>query len=702
MTLRTAVLLGTALSNGGLSLYLWWRFRAHRIHRLLAGVIAGSAAYGLFLAGLAAAADQPSAEWWVRCTTILPYLLLISLFRFCLAFGRREQSAWARWMGRTVWASALVDSLGRLSGAIPTHLVLDGQQGWYPDRDPYYSWVYAPLMLVSVLSALAVLGRAWARPSTPGQRRQIGYLWLALAGGFSMTWFNPIPDWRFLASTAPLVTNLVVVYALTRHRLLDLDLVLREGAAAALASLCLTGICALLVLVDLRALGGGGGWGPLAASALAFALLYLPLQRLFWRVLGPWLGGPPMDLSRELLHFWLDAQQQSGLTAQLESTMRSLVERLGLSRAEILLQDQNGDWRTYQQWPKNAPAAVPVEQQALVALALLSRPWGLDRHGLGWTQDYETKRSHGTLPEMDAACLRFLDGRKAQAAFGLSGGKHLYGALVVGAPTSGRPMRRDEVGLLCALTTQLAALVEQSALHGTMRESDRMSAVGTLAGSVAHDLRNPLASVGMFIQMLPQKGNDPEFMAKFQRLVPSELKKLNSLTEQLLSLSRPATRAVQVVDLGALCTRVHHLVGHQFMKHGVDLRLEVPEGILVHGTEEGLSQVLLNLLLNAQRRSNQGDTVRLRLEAHPKGAELWILDQGSPLSPAQMARVFEPYFTPEDQGHQPGLPTSLSILTDLGGELKVANPAEGGLGFCMVLPLAPMLLPAPSEALVKV
>lgn len=698
MTLRTAVLLLTALANGGLSLYLWWRFRSHRIHRLLAAVIGGSAAYGLFLAGLAAAPDQPSAEWWVRCTTLLPYLLLISLFKFCLAFGRREQRAWAIWLGRAVWASALVDSLGRLSGAIPVRLMRDGLQGWYPANDSYYNWVYAPLMVVSVVTALAVLGRAWSHPDTPGQRRQIGYLWLALAGGFSMTWFNPIPDWRFLASTAPLVTNLVMVYALTRHRLLDLDLVLREGAAAALASLCLAGFCALLVLVDLRALGSSG-WGPLVASALAFALLYLPLQRLFWRVLGPWLGGPPMDLSRELLQFWLAAQRQSGLGAQLDTTLRALVERLGLSRAEILLQDRNGDWQTYQQWPNEGSVSAPVEQQSLVAMALLSRPSGLDRHGLGWTQAYETKRSHGTLPEMDAACLRFLEDRRAQAAFGLSGGKQLYGALVVGAPSSGRPMRQDEIGLLGALTTQLAALVEQSALHGTMRESDRLSAVGALAGSVAHDLRNPLASVGMFVQLLPQRGNDPEFMAKFQRLVPTELHKLNSLTEQLLSLSQPATRAAEVVDLGALCTRVHHLVAHQFLKHGMDLRLEVPEGVLVHGTEEELSQVLLNLLLNAQRRSTEGGSVLLRSQTQAANAELWILDQGSPFSPAQMARVFEPFFTPQDQGHQPGLPTSRGILQGLGGELRVSNAAGGGVGFCMVLPLVPAMLSPPAEAM---
>jgi signal transduction histidine kinase len=335
-------------------------------------------------------------------------------------------------------------------------------------------------------------------------------------------------------------------------------------------------------------------------------------------------------------------------------------------------------------------------------LALLTQPSGLDRHNLSWTRTYETGRARATLPDMDSACLRFLDDRQAQAAFGLAGGKHLFGALVVGAPSSGRPLRRDETGLLAALSTQWASLVEQSALQGSMRSSDRLSAVGTLAGSLAHDLRNPLASVGMFIQLLPQRGSDPEFMAKFQRLVPVELGKLNSLTEQLLGLSRPSARAARVVDLGALCTRVHHLVGHQYLKHRMNLKFDVTEGILVRGSEEELSQVLLNLLLHAQRRSSEGGLVTVRLQAGPSNAELWIIDQGLPLSRTQIGRIFEPFFTHEDQGHEPGLTTSRGILRNLGGDLTASNADGEGLGLCMVLPLAAEIVAADSKALQKI
>ncbi|HXB98513.1 MAG TPA: histidine kinase N-terminal 7TM domain-containing protein, partial [bacterium] len=530
MTPRSAVLFATAFANGALSLYLFWRFRRHRIHRLLAALVAGSAGYGLFMAGLAAAPDLGSAVGWVRVAVILPYLTLCSLFRFAVAFGHREGAAWTRWMGAVLAATAVADVLGRLSGFLPTHLLLDGQQGWYPARDWFYGWVYAPVMLATVLSSLGMLGRAWSHPDTPEHRRQIGYLWMAFTAGFLISLFNTVPEWRFLACTAPLAINLIMVYALTRRRLLDVDLVLREGAAAALASLCLTGLCALLVQVDLETLGGNG-WAPLLAGAAAFALLYHPLQGLFRRALGPRLGGASLDLGRELLHFSLIAQRETGLAARLEATLKALVDRLGLIRAEVLLQDREGEWRTYQAWPRDPAHGAPVDRQDLVSLALLARPLGLDRHELSWTNSFEPKRAHGVLPEMDLACLRFLDGRGGQAAFGLAGPKELYGALLVGAPASGRPLRRDEIDLLGSLAGQLAALVEQSALQGSMRQSDRLSAVGTLAGSIAHDLRNPLASVGMFVQMLPQRGDDPAFMAKFQRLVPAQLQKLNALTE---------------------------------------------------------------------------------------------------------------------------------------------------------------------------
>jgi signal transduction histidine kinase len=221
-----------------------------------------------------------------------------------------------------------------------------------------------------------------------------------------------------------------------------------------------------------------------------------------------------------------------------------------------------------------------------------------------------------------------------------------------------------------------------------VEHADRLSTLGTLGASLAHELRNPLASISVFVQMLPERHLEPIFVEKFNRVVTAELDKLTHLTEQLLNLARPATRAPQVVDLGVLCQRLLQLVSFQFRTKEVRLTMDTPEGTLVQGVEEELSQVLLNLLLNALDASKAGSQVQVQLARPPGWAELRVLDQGPGLSQDQLARIFEPFFTTKEHGNGLGLATSQNIVQSFGGTLGVENRPEGGAVFTVRLPQA--------------
>jgi signal transduction histidine kinase len=317
----------------------------------------------------------------------------------------------------------------------------------------------------------------------------------------------------------------------------------------------------------------------------------------------------------------------------------------------------------------------------------------MDPGALSWTRRYEVDPAVPEEGSDDETCREFLRLYRGQVAFGLTGRDRLMGVLVLGPTLSDRPFRADERSFLGALAGQLASVVETSALHGRVAHADRLSTLGTLAASLAHELRNPLASISMFVQMLPQRAADADFMVKFNRIVPAELGKLTGMTDQLLNLARPATRAPRVVDLGALCLRLQQLVGHQFRKHQVRLAFDTPEGVLVHGVEEELSQVLLNLLLNAQEVSPAQGQVQVSLEGRFGWAELMVEDQGPGLTPPQLARVFQPFYTTKELGHGLGLATSRSLIRGLGGELLAANRDGGGARFTVRLPLAGAMRP---------
>ena len=692
MSTRSVVLLLSALANAGLALYVYWRFHRKRIHRLLAALVASAAGYALFLTGLSAAQSEAVAVLWVRVAMGAAYAMIFMVYRFGVVFAGMERRPAVRWIFWVCLALASVDVLGRVSGFIPVHLARHPTQGWYPHLDLAYVWLYSPVMVTLVGTTLVALGLRWRHPGSSLERLQFGYFLLSFAFGVGISAFNHVPDARYLAMVGPLGSNLVLVYAMTRHRLLDLDLLIRQGAAAALAALLSMALIAGLILFDLQALGGNG-WLPLVGGGLIFALLYSPLRDGLDRLLGRWLGGPPLDLGQELLRHSLLMGEHSLLADQMTATLEWLGRRLGLRYASLLLPDREGQWALYQAWPVGPPSLPPpVDPDGPVARRLQALPQGMDPGSLSWTRRFELEQAPGDA-EDDEPSREFLALHHGHMAFGLPGRERLLGVLVLGPTASDRPLRTDELSFLAALAGQLASVVETSALHGRVEHADRLSTLGTLAASLAHELRNPLASISMFVQLLPQRGGDDEFMVKFNRIVPAELHKLTSMTDQLLDLARPATRAPRVVDLGALCLRIQQLVAHQFRKHGVVLTLGTPEGVLVQGVEEELSQVLLNLLLNAQEVSPRGATVHMALDGREGRAELVVEDQGSGLSPAQLARVFEPFYTTKVNGHGLGLATSRSLIRGSGGELLAENRAEGGARFTVRLPLAGALRP---------
>src|SRR5262249_60669994 len=114
----------------------------------------------------------------------------------------------------------------------------------------------------------------------------------------------------------------------------------------------------------------------------------------------------------------------------------------------------------------------------------------------------------------------------------------------------------EDLRLLSALGTAVAVALENARLYAELRaphimltRSDRLAAVGTLAAGIAHEIRNPLVAVQTFVQLLPERLDDPEFRTTFTQLTSSELERVSTLINDLLIFARPApvtARAVQI------------------------------------------------------------------------------------------------------------------------------------------------------------
>jgi signal transduction histidine kinase len=669
-----------------LALYIGWRYSSQRIHRFFFIQLVGVAGYVILLFGLAQAPTQSAAALWMRYGMLLLYAPVFTFYLFCVVFSRAEGLRWARWLPWVLGGLALIDMVVRLLGwcSLPPMELRPGQ-GWFPGAEWPYLYLYVPTMLALFASALGLLLWRLRRSESVLERQNLLILFAAMgiALGFALTCF--LPRFSVLMPIAPLAYVVIITYGLTRSRLLNVKLLVREGAAAALGAVLLTATVALVIIAALKALTVTPGLGALFFAALLFALFYPLEQHLIRLLLGRWLG-KEVSIRQGLLDYSLLASANPSFEGLIQVTLERLVRNHGLSRAVLLLPDRGGILKAFSSYPaREAAFDESLESNGTMAKILLASPLGLDLDSLGWTRRYE---KNPPKDGADETVRDFLESSGMQACFGLALKGRLRGVLLIGAPVSGRALLAHELDFFGALAGQLAGMVDNAFLEGQVQHADRLSTLGMLSASMAHEIRNPLASINVFMQMIEQRHGDPIFMEKFTRIVGLEIQKLSQLSDDMMNLARPATQSQSIVDLGLLCQRERLLIDHPYRKAGVKLVLKAPDNVLVRGEENRLSQVLLNLLLNALEVSPADTSVTVELLSRESDAELRVRDQGPGIKPELMGQLFEPFFTTKKEGHGLGLATSRRIIESFGGRLEAANGPMGGAEFTVRLPLA--------------
>lgn len=681
--LRSLSLLAAAGFNLAFAVWLWWRYGRSRLHRHFALTVAGLGSYSLFVAGLALFRDEAWAVQWVRACTALPYFGLLAFFKFAMIFGRGESPA-ARRVFRLCLGLAALDVLARFSGLAPVRLTAHGPQGWFPDSDPLYFFLYMPTMAVLMGGCLWLLWRR-LRATTGLEASQLRYIFVAVALTLAFSLFNLLPGAEALAPLGPVAFSVVVAYAITRQRLLDVRIFLRRGAVLSLMGLLLGFVATVSLFLAQTAWGGGQAarWFSAFVSGLLFTLGFDSLRRLLNKAANRLLGLRPLDPNARLLEY----SQLAGAHPRLEAFFQAVCEKLradfGLENAGVLLVDPDGSLRPLAQTPFGSlPEGLRLLSGDSAARRIAEAPQGLDFDALSWTARYELEPQPESEPELRSFMLQ----TSAQALFPLLEQDRLLGCLVLGAHRDGQALGPQEAGFFAVLARLLSQTLINRRLQGQVEQADRLSALGTLAASLTHEIRNPLSSIGVFLQMLPERHQDKDFIARFMRIVGGELEKLQALSKNILDFARPGSGRLQSVDLAALAERQRQLLGYQFSRRRVRLELELQRGLWVQAPENELAQVLVNLLLNALDVSAEGARVRLTLAAEGDEAVLRVRDEGPGVPAGLEEKIFDPYFSTKPEGTGLGLALSRRMVEAAGGRLEVARPPEGGAEFIVRLP----------------
>ena len=249
---------------------------------------------------------------------------------------------------------------------------------------------------------------------------------------------------------------------------------------------------------------------------------------------------------------------------------------------------------------------------------------------------------------------------------------------------------RDEIGELAREYDAMAAAIEERE-HRLIR-SERLATVGRMAAHITHEIRNPLASVGLNLELLGDEVGPQNPEAK--RLVESignEVDRLSDITETYLRFVRLPKPKLEREDLGALVLSVVEFGRGELAQAGVEIVVDLGQNIPELELDESqIRQTLLNLIRNAKEAMAGAGTLRISLSPRADGmVMLRLSDSGPGISPENQGKIFDPFFSTKSKGTGLGLALVQQIVGDHGGRIEVSCPPTGGTTFTLLLPMPP-------------
>ena len=312
-------------------------------------------------------------------------------------------------------------------------------------------------------------------------------------------------------------------------------------------------------------------------------------------------------------------------------------------------------------------------------------------------------RGAGAMQGSDEAFATNL-GLSAYACAPLLGKDRVIGVVVVDNPDSHDDITPGRLRFLELFANQAAAAMENSMLlhrlesaHQDLRETqerliqgEKLAVLGEMAASVAHELRNPLVSIGGFAQRLcrhaPENSRDREYAG----IIAREVRRMEEMLANILAFSKKQMLCFVECDLVRIIEEVVDLENNAILAAAIELQMEMTDNLAkVQGDAQKLRQVLLNMVANARQVMPQGGVMTIR--AYPTSLRgeaavaVEVEDTGGGISDEVMRNIFNPFFTTKGEGTGLGLSISHRIVELHRGEIEVMNREKGAL-FIMRIP----------------
>ncbi len=233
---------------------------------------------------------------------------------------------------------------------------------------------------------------------------------------------------------------------------------------------------------------------------------------------------------------------------------------------------------------------------------------------------------------------------------------------------------------------ELARRMER--LEREVRDSEKLKAISTLAAGMAHEIKNPLTSIKTFASYLPEKGADPEFQQKFQRIVTKEVDKIDRIVRELLQFAKPAFPTLEPVQVSALLDETLEFLNSDCLKRRVEVMRAYTAEDAIQADPQQLRQVFLNLFLNSlEAMDGAGGRLGVSTARDDHHLTITIRDTGCGVPKEQLNHIFDPFFTTKQGGTGLGLSVVQGIVKEHRGTITIESAVNQGTRCALTFPL---------------
>lgn len=249
---------------------------------------------------------------------------------------------------------------------------------------------------------------------------------------------------------------------------------------------------------------------------------------------------------------------------------------------------------------------------------------------------------------------------------------------IVPLALSATPIKNEQGGCEGSVLV-LRDLTEIKLLQEKVKRSEKLAAIGELAASVAHEIRNPLSSIRGFAQFLRHSLKDKPQEKEYAETMVTEVDRINRVVTDLLTFARPMTVEISPTDITELIEHSVRLVEADALSRDVNIQMNISDLTKLPLDANQITQALLNLLLNALQALPPKGNIEIgaELDASDSRLHLWVKDDGPGIPTTRIEKIFEPFYTTHEKGTGLGLAIVHKIAENHNGEIRVSSPPKG-------------------------